>query len=85
MCIIGCLDRMEEEGRVLFIDTERKFSGDRLAQIARERFPESFIRHGSLTTMLDRVLVKSPDSSAKLLELLDVRERTNHIVENQVV
>ena len=71
MCIVGCLDRLADEGRVLFVDTERKFSGERLAQIARERFPESFAMPNSIGTMLDRVLVKSPESSAKLLELLE--------------
>lgn len=71
MCIVGCLDRLADEGRVFYIDTERKFSGERLAQIARERFPDSFSVPGSIVTMLDRVLVKSPESSAKLLELLE--------------
>ena len=71
MCIIGCLDRLADEGRVIYIDTERKFSGERLAQIGQERFPDSFALPGSMATMLDRVLVKSPESSAKLLELLE--------------
>jgi RAD51-like protein 1 len=74
MCIVGCLDRLADEGRVLFIDTERKFSGERLAQIAQERFPESFSLPNSIHSMLDRVLVKSPESSAKLLELLETLE-----------
>ena len=71
MCIVGCLDRLADEGHVLFIDTERKFSGERLAQIAQSRFPDSFRAPNSVMTMLDRVLVKSPESSSKLLELLE--------------
>jgi RAD51-like protein 1 len=71
MCIVGCLDRIKDQGRVLFIDTERKFSGERLAQIARERFPESFSMPNTVNSMMDRVIVKSPESSNKLLELLE--------------
>ncbi len=74
MCIVGCLDRLADEGRVLFIDTERKFSGERLSQIARERFPESFPNEHAVNTMMERVLVKKPESSAKLLELLETLE-----------
>lgn len=70
MCIVGCLDRLSEEGRVLYIDTERKFSGERLAQIARSRFPDNFAIPESMATMLDRVLIKSPETSKELLDLL---------------
>jgi RAD51-like protein 1 len=70
MCIVGCIDRLYAEGRVLFIDTERKFSGERLLQIAKQRFPESFPNENAANTMMERVLVKKPESSAKLLELL---------------
>lgn len=72
MCVLGCLDRLDEEGRVLYIDTEKKFSGERLCEIGKSRFPESFAERGSINEMLRRVIVQVPSSSANLLEILQV-------------
>lgn len=72
MCVVGCLDRLRENGRVLYIDTERKFSGERLAEIARTRFPECFLERGSMEAMLQRVIIKVPNSAVELLQILQV-------------
>ena len=72
MCVLGCLDRLDENGRVLYIDTEKKFSGERLCEIGKSRFPESFTERGSVDEMLRRVIVQVPSSSANLLEILQV-------------
>jgi len=74
--IVGCLDRLATTGRVLYIDTERKFSGERLSQIAQYRFPESFVEQGSVSELLKRVIVKVPESSEDLLRILQVRSET---------
>ena len=71
MCGVGCLQRIEDEGRVLYIDTERKFNGERLAQIFTERFTESLPNVDAVLTVLDRVIINSPSSSRQLMELLD--------------
>lgn len=73
MCVVGCMDRVAAQGKVLYLDTERKFSAERLAQIARERFPGEFSTQAAVATLLDRVLVQEPKSSAELLKLLEVR------------
>jgi hypothetical protein len=72
MCVVGCMDCAAAAGRVLFLDTERKFSAERLAQIARARFPGEFSTPAAVATLLDRVLVQEPASSADLLKLLEV-------------
>jgi predicted ATP-dependent serine protease len=72
MAVISCLDSTRQ-GKVLYIDTENKFSGERLVEIARKRFPESFLRKGSMEDMLDRIIVKVPSSSSDLLQILQVR------------
>jgi len=72
MAVISCLDSTRQ-GKVLYIDTESKFSGERLVEIARKRFPESFYRKGSMEDMLDRIIVKVPSSSSDLLQILQVR------------
>jgi RAD51-like protein 1 len=71
MCLMACMHHLANGGgRVLYIDTERKFSGERLAEMARSRFPESFGGVGAVSHMLERVLVKVPESSATLLQML---------------
>jgi RAD51-like protein 1 len=72
MCVLGCLDRLDEKGRVLYIDTEKKFSGERLCEIGTSRFPESFAERGAVDEMLRRVIVQVPSSSGNLLEILQV-------------
>ena len=76
MCVLGCLDRLDEKGRVLYIDTEKKFSGERLCEIGKSRFPESFAETGSVDEMLRRVIVQVPSSSGNLLEILQVCKDT---------
>lgn len=71
MCIVGCLDRLAEAGRVLYIDTERKFSVERLMQIAETRFSQNLAGPGAMLAMLDRILVQSPESSESLVTLLE--------------
>jgi hypothetical protein len=73
LCIVACLDRVAAEGKVLYLDTERKFSAARLQQIAAARFPGHFDSPAAMATLLDRVLVQSPASSEDLLKQLEVR------------
>jgi RAD51-like protein 1 len=70
MCVVGCLDRLACKGRVLYIDTEKKFSAERLSEIGLSRFPESFTERGSMDEMLRRVIVQVPTTSVQLLEML---------------
>ena len=73
MSIIGCLDRLEGDGsggRIFYIDTEKKFSGERLSEIAKTRFSECFIERGSMRIMLERVIVQAPASTKELLDTL---------------
>jgi RAD51-like protein 1 len=76
MCVTACLDAAAEEGRALYLDTERKFSPMRLAEIASKRFPDAFSRDEATTALLTRVLVIAPDSSAELLHVLESLEAT---------
>lgn len=71
MSVIGCLDRLEGDGgRIFYIDTEKKFSGERLSEIAKSRFPESFLERGSMREMLERVIVQAPNSTKELVDTL---------------
>jgi RAD51-like protein 1 len=72
MCVMGCLDRLDTQGKVLYIDTEKKFSGERLSEIGTSRFPESFAEKGAIGEMLKRVIVQVPTSSHNLLDILQV-------------
>lgn len=72
MCVMGCLDRLDTQGKVLYIDTEKKFSGERLSEIGMSRFPESFAEKGAIEEMLRRVIVQVPTSSHNLLDILQV-------------
>lgn len=86
MCVLGCLDRLDEKGRVLYIDTEKKFSGERLCEIGKSRFPESFAETGSVDEMLRRVIVQVPSSSGNLLEILQVCKDTEiHVQHTRVL
>ena len=71
MSVLGCLDRLDGEGgRIFYIDTEKKFSGARLSEIAASRFPESFVERGSMREMLERIIVQAPNSTNELLDTL---------------
>jgi RAD51-like protein 1 len=70
MCVIGCLNRLEDTGRIFYIDTEKKFSAERLSEIAKSRFPESFVERGSMGEMLKRVIVQAPNSTREMLSTL---------------
>ncbi|KAI7845396.1 hypothetical protein COHA_001101 [Chlorella ohadii] len=70
MCVLGCLERQAEGASVVYLDTEKKFSGRRMTQIARERFPDAFPGEEALAALAARVLVYNPRSSQDLLSVL---------------
>jgi len=71
------------DGGVVFIDTEQKFSGVRLAEIARAKFPSVYgdgdgdgapseaDARASLTTLTSRVLVLTPSTLSEILQRLN--------------
>ncbi|KAI3430763.1 hypothetical protein D9Q98_009175 [Chlorella vulgaris] len=82
LAVLGCLEREAEGGSVAFIDTEKKFSARRLAQIARERLPQQYPSEEALAGMASRVLVFCPRTSQELLHTLQTLEAT--IIERRV-
>lgn len=74
MCISACLDRNALDSKVLYVDTERKFSAERLAQIASTRFPRIYSQSFQDTLhrlLLDRILLVNISSTDELMEKLD--------------
>lgn len=69
--VMACMEYLSDVGRVLYIDTERKFSAERLVEIARSRFPMALEKQAAVAHMLEQVLVKSPKNSAELLFILE--------------
>jgi len=73
MCISACLDRNALDSKVMYIDTEGKFSATRLAQMATSRFPRIFSSQSSETLnrlLLDRILLVRVSSTAELMDKL---------------
>ncbi len=65
---------------VVYFDTERgRFSAKRLRDIASERFPEVYTTPASLTSLLSRIHVSTPDTTAGLLHQLQVRNKQQTI------
>ena len=69
--VMSCLEHLSNTGSVLYIDTEKKFSGERLVEIARARAPSAFEDDQGIAHMLDQVLVRSPSDSTELLYILE--------------
>eukprot|EP00850_Spirogloea_muscicola_P003652 SM000015S01152 [mRNA] locus=s15:84674:87702:- [translate_table: standard] len=57
-------------GSVFYIDTEKKFSSQRLVEIAQTRFPEHFKDSQSVKHLTMQVLVICPDSAVELVSRL---------------
>ncbi|KAL4420437.1 hypothetical protein ABPG75_010093 [Micractinium tetrahymenae] len=74
LSVLACLERQAEGGSVVYLDTEKKFSSRRMAQIARERFPDSFPSEEAVAALMGRVLVYNPTSSQGLLSTLQSLE-----------
>ena len=74
MSVIGCLEKLDGDPggrkRILYMDTEKKLSAERLSEIAKSRFPENFAEHGSMQEMLERIIVQTPSTTTDLLETL---------------
>lgn len=73
LCISACLDRNALDSKVMYIDTEGKFSATRLAQMAVSRFPRVFSQSPPETLnrlLLDRILLVSISSTAELMDKL---------------
>lgn len=60
------------EGAAMYIDTEGKFSSQRLVQMARCRYPEAYGAKEPLHAVLDRIMVVSPRTPEDLLRCLQV-------------
>lgn len=76
LSVLACLERQAEGGSVVYLDTEKKFSSRRMAQIARERFPDAFPSEEAVAALMGRVLVYNPTSSQALLSTLQSLEAT---------
>lgn len=74
LSVLACLERQAEGGSVAYLDTEKKFSSRRMAQIARERFPDAFPSEEAVAALMGRVLVYNPTSSQALLSTLQALE-----------
>lgn len=55
------------DGRVIYIDTEKKFRPERLLQIAKSRFPDHFTSDQVLQQLAARVLMVQPDTVSELM------------------
>jgi len=63
------------EATVMYIDTEKKFSSQRLLEMAQARFQGSHLSLAGLDEVLTRVLVMSPDSIEALQQSLVLLEK----------
>ncbi|CAM9625358.1 unnamed protein product [Scytosiphon promiscuus] len=74
-CLPACLGGLGEDAGVVYLDTERKFSPDRLVEIASARLPEHYgefaIGKCSMERLLNQVTVFTVDNSTALLERLE--------------
>ncbi|CAM9740363.1 unnamed protein product [Ectocarpus sp. 12 AP-2014] len=74
-CLPAKLGGLGEDAGVLYLDTERKFSPDRLVEIASERHPghygEFSTEKGSMERLLNQVTVFPVDNSAALMDRLE--------------
>jgi RAD51-like protein 1 len=70
-CAAACAGSLSAGGTALYIDSEHKFSGERLAQLAAARFPGAFGAPAAAAALLERVLVRRVGSSEELTELLE--------------
>ncbi|KAL4424690.1 hypothetical protein ABPG77_004497 [Micractinium sp. CCAP 211/92] len=82
LSVLACLERQASGGSVVYLDTEKKFSSRRMAQIARERFPDAFPSEEAVAALMGRVLVYNPTSSQALLSTLQSLEPT--IIDHRV-
>ncbi len=71
VCAAACAGSLATGGTALYLDSEQKFSGERLAQLAAARFPGAFGTHAAVAALLERVLVRRVGSSEELTELLE--------------
>ena len=69
-------------GSAVYIDTESRFSGERLVEIARGRWPDSFREPASVEALLKGVVVIAPGSGVELLQRLEGLEAV--IIEHSV-
>eukprot|EP00903_Cladosiphon_okamuranus_P012732 g11903.t1 len=83
-CLPANLGGLGEDAGVAYLDTERKFSPDRLVEIASARLPEHFgeFNPGGLERLLNQVTVYTIDSSSALLEQL--KSLQTRIIEGNV-
>ncbi|CAM9808352.1 unnamed protein product [Hapterophycus canaliculatus] len=74
-CLPACLGGLGEDAGVVYLDTERKFSPDRLVEIASARLPEHYgefaLGKCSMERLLNQVTVFTVDNSSALLERLE--------------
>ncbi|CAM9242152.1 unnamed protein product [Ascophyllum nodosum] len=72
-CLPASVGGLGKDCGVVFLDTERKFSPDRLVEIARTRFPEHYGDScpEGLERLLNQVMVYTADNSAALLDRLE--------------
>ncbi|KAJ1261370.1 hypothetical protein BS78_09G024700 [Paspalum vaginatum] len=59
------------DGRVLYIDTESKFSSRRMIEIGQKSFPQVFRQEGLAQKMAGRILVTRPTSLADFTKSLE--------------
>ena len=59
---------------VLYIDTERKFSSSRFAEMAHMRFPQQLSDTAALDATMSRVIIITPRNSEELMHCLDTLE-----------
>jgi len=87
MSVIGCLEKLEGDPggkkRMLYMDTEKKLSAERLSEIAKSRFPREFVERGSMQEMLERIIVQTPSTTTDLLETL--QNLPGAIIEDNIV
>ena len=88
LCLAACASAAAparvggRDGGVIYVDAERKFSGARLAEIAREKFPGAFEDEESVHALARRVHVVTPTSLTDLNERLDALEEA--IIDHKV-
>eukprot|EP00904_Undaria_pinnatifida_P011168 jgi/Undpi1/7181/HiC_scaffold_22.g09655.m1 len=72
-CLPVRLGGLGEDAGVVYVDTERKFSPDRLVEIASTRMPEQYgdFSPAGLERLLNQVTVYTVDTSSALLERLE--------------
>ncbi|CAM9349639.1 unnamed protein product [Pylaiella littoralis] len=72
-CLPANLGGLGEEAGVVYLDTERKFSPDRLVEIASARLPDHYgeFSLNGLDRLLNQVTVFTIDNSSALLERLE--------------